>query len=998
MQNGSTPGELDSQYSIFASVISQSADPVITIDPEGIITSWNKSATEVFGLPAEVAIGSNIARIFSPEEIYQLKAILDCIATGENLVSLDVQLQHPVESVFIANMTVTSLRDARGDIFGASLIIRDVTRRKILENNLLHSEGNLRAIFENAQEGFVLINRDGTIVTFNDVARQSILLTHGPAPAKAGDSIFDHIEPGRKEEFAKIIARVLQGEQIQYDKLYRTANAESLWFSISLNAVKGGEEVMGISITGIDITTRKEAEARAEENQQFFRTIVENSGDAVSIFSSEGRQIYVSPSVKNILGFSEEEALSLELFSMIHPDDAEDVVKVWEDTLSRPGGTQSHIVRVLHKKGGYRTMENTVTNLLEDPVINGVVCNFRDISEKLETLKQLRTTKERYQYLFYNNPLPMWIFDQHTYQFLEINEAAIIKYGYTREEFLRMTIKDIRPDYAVERLIASMDRRARKKYNFSGTWEHRTKSGTILEVEVSSHPVQFDDREGILVLANDITEKKRATRMLLKVYQEKSTILESIGDGFLTVDKEWKVTYFNKMAERILQIPREQILSCNIWEVYSETVPLKFYSESHRAMEENIPLTYEEYFPPLKIWLDVNVYPSEEGLSIYFKDITEKKLIEERIKTAKERYEIVANATNQAVYEWDIINDTNYWSEGFNTIFGHPRLDGVMPVSTWLENIHPDELQDLMDVTTQAFTEKRTALSRELRFRCADGHYKTVLDNLVILYNENGEPVKIMGAMQDLTERMKSEQAVRELNDQLNRRAKELAESNEELERFAYVASHDLQEPLRMVSSFLQLLQRKYEKNLDATANQYIEFAVNGADRMKRLILDLLEYSRVGTNKDQLQEIDMNEVAAQVLKNFSNRINVKEAVVTIGALPIVHGHRTQLTQLIQNLVSNSLKYNISFVPEVRIGFEEEADAWRFYVHDNGIGIDAKFSEKVFVIFQRLHNREQFSGTGVGLAICKKIVEKHGGRIWVESEPGKGSTFYFTIKK
>src|SRR5690606_33572297 len=262
-----------------------------------------------------------------------------------------------------------------------------------------------------------------------------------------------------------------------------------------------------------------------------------------------------------------------------------------------------------------------------------------------------------------------------------------------------------------------------------------------------------------------------------------------------------------------------------------------------------------------------------------------------------------------------------------------------------------------------AIKERQPSLSREMRFRCADGSFKTVLDKLVIVYDDNGAPAKIIGAMQDITERKENEKAVRKLNEQLNEHAIELAKSNEELERFAYVASHDLQEPLRMVSSFLQLLQKKYEAQLDEKANQYINFAVDGADRMKRLILDLLEYSRVGTNKDKLVPTDMNEVAAQMLQNFSNRITEKEASIQIGELPVVNGNRTQLTQLLQNLVSNALKYNTSFVPEVEIGCTEEADCWKFHVKDNGIGIDPKFADKIFIIFQRLHNRNQFSGTG-----------------------------------
>jgi light-regulated signal transduction histidine kinase (bacteriophytochrome) len=201
-----------------------------------------------------------------------------------------------------------------------------------------------------------------------------------------------------------------------------------------------------------------------------------------------------------------------------------------------------------------------------------------------------------------------------------------------------------------------------------------------------------------------------------------------------------------------------------------------------------------------------------------------------------------------------------------------------------------------------------------------------------------------------------------------------------------------------MVSSFLGLLEKKYKDQLDETASQYIRFAVDGADRMKKLIMDLLEYSRVGTNRDQLGDTDMNEIAAQIIDTFAGKIQETNACIKVNPLPVIQANKMQVLQLLQNLVGNALKYNTADVPQVGIGYEEKPGFWQFFVKDNGIGIDPKFFEKVFIIFQRLHNKNEFSGTGIGLAICKKIIEKHGGAIWIESGVGAGSTFFFTIKK
>ncbi len=255
-----------------------------------------------------------------------------------------------------------------------------------------------------------------------------------------------------------------------------------------------------------------------------------------------------------------------------------------------------------------------------------------------------------------------------------------------------------------------------------------------------------------------------------------------------------------------------------------------------------------------------------------------------------------------------------------------------------------------------------------------------------------------LSILTDITERAKAHKKIDELNIILEKRAEELAISNKELEQFAYVTSHDLQEPLRMVTSFLQLLKRKYESQLDETAQKYIGYAVDGADRMKTLILDLLEYSRISTYKENHITVDLNKVLAGTLHTLKAAIDESQASVITASLPVVPGNKSQLMQLFQNLIGNALKYRSALKPVVEIGYIDKEDEWEFFVNDNGIGIEPKFFEKIFIIFQRLHNRNEYEGTGIGLSVCKRIVELHGGKIWLESAIETGSKFYFTIPK
>ena len=216
------------------------------------------------------------------------------------------------------------------------------------------------------------------------------------------------------------------------------------------------------------------------------------------------------------------------------------------------------------------------------------------------------------------------------------------------------------------------------------------------------------------------------------------------------------------------------------------------------------------------------------------------------------------------------------------------------------------------------------------------------------------------------------------------------------MEQFAYVVSHDLQEPLRAVTSYLQLLERRYAERLDGDGRRFIERTIGGAGRMKRLINDLLVYSRVSTRGKEFEPVDCGKTVEEALANLQSAIEDSGAAVSFDELPLVQGDVTQLMQLFQNLIGNAIKFHNEISPQVHIGAEKRDGEWVIWVRDNGIGIEPQYFERIFGVFQRLHSRQEYAGTGIGLAVCKKIAERHGGRIWVESESGAGSTFYFTI--
>jgi PAS domain S-box-containing protein len=361
------------------------------------------------------------------------------------------------------------------------------------------------------------------------------------------------------------------------------------------------------------------------------------------------------------------------------------------------------------------------------------------------------------------------------------------------------------------------------------------------------------------------------------------------------------------------------------------------------------------------------------------------------IWSSEETTRLIMNSALDAIVCIDTDGCIIIWNPQAEKIFGFTETE-VMG-RRLSETIIPEQYRALHEVGLKRYlnTRQGTLLNKLFEVSALHQNGNEFPIELTIIPMRLQEHDFFCAFIRDITER-------REAEARQNEYAQALKRKNIELEQFAYVASHDLQEPLRTVSGFVELLKRHYKEQTDENVIKYINYITDASDRMRRLVQDLLDYSRLGRERI-LEPIDCNNLVQQVLSDLTMAIQESKAVINIDPLPVILGYSTEMKQLFQNLLSNSLKFRKPGEPPViNISVMPREDHWQFSVNDNGIGIDEKYWERIFVIFQRLHTKNEYEGTGIGLAHCKKITELHSGKIWVDSKPGEGATFYFTIKK
>jgi len=783
-----------------------------------------------------------------------------------------------------------------------------------------------------------------------------------------------------------------------------------------------------------------------KNSEERYRNLFESNLDGIVHVDMEGNFRDCNRAFLNMVGYTMEEIKAL-TFQQLTPQRwiKEDELAI--NQIMEKGYCDEYEKEYIKKDGTHFPVSLKgwlIKDEKGDPV--GMWAIIRDITNRKRADEAIKASQVRFRGIFESKMIGT-IFWNADGDITDANDAFLEMVGYTKDEIHSRAIRwrDLTPPEYREQ-----DNKALEEITATGVMtpiekEYICKDGRRIPIILGAASLPGPKLNGVAFVL-DITENKKAEQKLKESEKKYKILFEKAPMAILLINLKLIIEDCNTSAELLFGYTKEELLGGGT--SYLDNIPpdtqLILAKNFSKFLKTGVPELVEIQLIKKEgkmIWINaylIEVKIAEKSYILaMIQDITERKKAEEELRNRdrdlhirNELSNIFLTTSDKEMYHkvLEFVKDLMQSEYGY---FGYIDENGdlVCPSLTFKiwdkcqvkdkDVIFPHK--NWTGIWGRSLLEKKILYSNQ-DLNVPEGHLH--LNNTIVApiifkeevigqlgfanktsnYTENDKK-----GIADITnfiapvlnasiEQQNAEQKLKGSNESLKIAMEELKRSNKELEQFAYVASHDLQEPLRMVASFTQLLQKRYQDKLDDDANDFINYAVDGATRMHSLISDLLIFSRVGSRGKPFKITDMNIVIEVVLNNLRQLINETNSVITSDPLPVIEADKSQMIQLFQNIISNGIKFRGEKDPIIHVTAEIKTDKWIFSVKDNGFGMDSKYFDRIFVIFQRLHKKDEYGGTGIGLAVCKKIIQRHSGKIWVESELGKGSTFYFSIPK
>ncbi|MFA5269866.1 MAG: PAS domain S-box protein [Methanoregula sp.] len=886
-----------------------------------------------------------------------------------------------------------------------------------------HASAYNRSLIEASLDPLVTINPDGTI---SDVNAATVMITGFSREDLIGTDFSEYFtEPGRAKAGYERVFR--DGSVTDYELRirHRDGHVTPVLYNASVFRDEAGT-IAGVFAAARDITGQK----KAEEERSRLAAIVDNSDDAIIGKSLDGIITSWNAGAERLYGYTTAEAAGRHISLLVPPDQIDDIGNILDKFRHGVAVHHHETVRV-GKNGNQVQVSLTVSPIRDrDGELSGASTIARDITGRKLAEETIRRASAYNRSLIEASLDPLVTINPDG-TISDVNAATVNVTGFSRKDLIGTDFSK----YFTEpgRAKAGYEKVFRDGSVTDYGLEIRHRDGKITPVLYNA--TVFKDENGgvagVFAAARDITERKKAEETARRANAYNRSLIEASLDPLVTINPDGTISDVNDATVRITGVSREALIGTDFSRYFTD--PAKAKAGYEQVFRDGSVTDYELRIQHkdgrvTPVLYNATVFKDEHGsvagVFAAARDITERKKAEEAARQA--------GAYNRSLIEASL--------DPLVTINPNGTISDVNAATVNVTGFSRDELigTDFSKYFTEPGRAKAgyekvfrdgSVTDYGLEIRHTDGRVTPVLYNATVYRDEEGKITGVFAAARDITERKRAEdallQAYRELDDrvkertielqeanallekeiaerkatadELRKKSEELARSNLELQQFAYIASHDLQEPLRAISGFTELLEKRYKGRMDDRADKYINFIIDGTKQMNQVIFDLLEYSRVQTKAHEFGLIDMNSSLKQALRNLQASIKEKDAIITADPLPKLSADGIQITQLFQNLIGNALKFQKpETTPEIHVSAREQGDSWVFLVTDNGIGIDPQYTERIFKIFQRLHAKGEYEGTGIGLAICRRIVERHRGEITVRSEPGVGSTFSFTL--
>ncbi|WP_209331884.1 PAS domain S-box protein [Lunatimonas salinarum] len=717
-------------------------------------------------------------------------------------------------------------------------------------------------------------------------------------------------------------------------------------------------------------------------------------------------------------GYTRDEFLSLTIKHLLLEAEIPQLVAAHEDVWEREGNFYFGVFT--HQKKGGEIIRMKVNGHKVDYLRRAcmmVVC--QDVTQEEKLLAQLAQSERRLKDLSALAKLGYWKYDagkqllswtDEAYRIwgrekgvfnLDLGELLQTIYPEDRElvrETHRLALKE-REGFHLEYRIL-LPNGAVRWVDQIAIWANGNADGLVIEGTVQDISTRKQNELQLGEITAKLEESERRFRIAQEISPDGFTILHPIKDEDGTVvDFEW--VFQNKAIAEINGTNPNSVVGKRLLKLFPmhKHSPLfaSYVSVATTGKTEVFEESNLREFVGVPTWLRLVIVSMGEDIAVLTQNITKQKEAEERLRESEVKYKTIFDIASVGIAQADPNSgEITLINAYYETITGYSlsELNGMK----FKELTHPDDRQRDWEIYRKAAAGE-CEYKNEKRYVKKDGSIVWVRLHIAFVRDETGKPIISVAICEDISERKQFELKLQELNRSLEKRTHDLEVMNADLEQFAFIVSHDLQEPLRMISSFMEQLKKKYGDQLDEKAHQYIGFATDGAKRMREIILDLLEYSRAGRLVDQVEKVALNELFADYQLLRKKLIAENRVTLHIPELPVIACYRAPMTQTIHSLLDNAIKYARPGVsPVIHVSAEDSGSFWQISVADNGIGIDREHFDNIFVVFKRLHRTDKHQGTGIGLSIAKKQVESWGGKIWLTSTPGEGSVFYFTIPK